>query len=237
MEGGARKLTVPGFGTFMRRESGGVPSAGERAGGEIIFVDLLRGDDHVLSEMVEDSGRYTEVEAMARIDRFIFETKNSIERTGSAEIEGFGTMTLDHKGSYQFSHTPPAPPVRHAVQEDLFEAKNQPKSPAMTARTPVGSREGTSGGMVHRSSVPGFRPSQGDLRERQGAGDPRRRPGMPLRPGQKPPQRGPQQQGRRRKMKLSKIDIILIVAIAATVIALIAMVFGLSASSQMPFLN
>lgn len=95
MEGGAGKLTVPGFGTFMRRGKG-----------EIVFVDLLRGDDPTLSQLVEDAGGYSELEAMALIDRFIFRTKSAIERQGSATIEGFGSMTIDSKGIYQFTHTP-----------------------------------------------------------------------------------------------------------------------------------
>lgn len=95
LEGGNKKITVPGFGTFMRKESG-----------EIIFVDLLRKDDGVLRGLVEDYGGYSEVEAMALADRFVFGIKRRIEHDGSAPIEGFGTMTLDDKGTYQFNHSP-----------------------------------------------------------------------------------------------------------------------------------
>lgn len=119
-EGGAKKLTVPGFGTFMRKD-----------GGEVIFVDLLRTDDGVLSELVEDYGNYSEVEAMALIDRFIFETRTTIERAGHSKIDGFGTLTLDHKGAYRFDYTPRAVPRReNAVQEKLFEHKQKDSIPA-----------------------------------------------------------------------------------------------------------
>jgi hypothetical protein len=86
--------------------------------------------------------------------------------------------------------------------------------------------------MVHRSSVPGFRPTQSQ------GGPQRGRPtdiaARPQRPPQKTAQRKP---SRGRKSGLSRIDVILIVAIAATVIALVAMVFGLSSANQMPFMN
>ncbi len=197
MEGGAKKLTVPGFGTFMRRD-----------GGEVIFVDLLRGDDHILSEMVEDRGGYSEIEAMAVIDRFIFETKNAIESRGNASIAGFGTMTLDHKGVYQFDYSPGARPVKKetAVQESLFEtgsakpaAKTGGKSQAAQANRP-------------EPVVPSQR----------------------NKPLQRPPAR---KSGRKpRAKKLSPTDTILIVAIAAAAVALIALVFGMS-SGNVPFLS
>ena len=94
MEGGKKKLTVPGFGTFMRKDSG-----------EMIFVDLLRKDDGVLRELVENYGHYSDVEAMALVDRFIFETKNGIEKHGSTPMDGFGTMYIDEKGLYQFDYS------------------------------------------------------------------------------------------------------------------------------------
>jgi nucleoid DNA-binding protein len=99
LDEGHKRLTVPDFGTFMRKDSG-----------EVIFVDLLRKDDGVLRELVEDYGHYGEVEAMALIDRFVFEIKHGIEQAGSAPIAGFGTMSIDGKGAYQFDYQP-APKV------------------------------------------------------------------------------------------------------------------------------
>jgi nucleoid DNA-binding protein len=142
IEGGAKKLTVPGFGTFMRRENGGV-----------VFVDLLRGDDTTLSEMVEDTGGYSQLEAMALIDRFIFETRNRIERHGSAAIDGFGTMRVDHKGVFQFDYSPRARAVKEtATQERLFEfGGTTPPTARVAAATPLQERRGGSkaGGAVH----------------------------------------------------------------------------------------
>jgi nucleoid DNA-binding protein len=240
IERGAKKLTVPGFGTFMRRE-----------GGSVIFVDLLRGDDHVLSEMVEDRGGFSEVEAMAKIDRFIFEIKTSITRHGRATIEGFGTMTVDPNGVYQFDHTPRAVPVRErATQEKLFGADVSAAAPPLrpkpggegvapadraveTGGGPSTSAVGNDGGRdsefsprgAGRTPIPTPRPQE-----------PPRRPATDNHTRESDPrERTPR--GPRESRKLSGIDIILIVAIVAAVVALIAMVFGLTAAGDMPFMS
>ncbi len=213
MEGGARKLTVPGFGTFMRRESA-------QDGSDIIFVDLLRGDDKTLSELVEDRGGLSELEAMAMIDRFIFETRNAIERHGSATIEGFGTLGLDHKGAYKFNHTAPARPVKEtAVQESLFETRNTDlpaaARPATTPSTPPPSagKPAATSPVKEGYSRPGSRPQ-----------------------AKSPVRAAPASRNRKRTAKPSRMDTILIVAMIAAAIALVALVVGMS-SGNMPFLS
>jgi len=126
LEGGGRKLTVPGFGTFMRRD-----------GGEVIFVDLLRGDDRVLAGMVQRAGGLSEVEAAARIDRFIFETRAAIERTGRAEIAGLGTMTADAKGVYRFDYSPTQAAPTQAAPAQARPTQPQPMQSQAAQATPM----------------------------------------------------------------------------------------------------
>ncbi len=204
MEGGAKKLTVPGFGTFMRRDEAGV-----------IFVDLLRGDDGVLREMVEDAGGYSEVEAMALIDRFIFETKTAIDRHGNISIDGFGVMTLDPKGVYQFEYSPKARPVEErAVQERLFEKDPPPPQATQSpAPQPVSPRAEQPHAEVRRDPSPRPETRQSGRIPQSG------------RPGRKP-----------HGKKSSRTDTVLIVAIIAAAIALVALIFGMS-SAGMPFLQ
>jgi hypothetical protein len=193
----------------MRRDEGG-----GNAHGGVIFVDLLRTDDGALREMVEDRGGFSEVEAMALIDRFIFETKNTIERTGTATIDGFGTMSLDQKGVYQFAYSPKVRAVKeHATQERLFE-KETPRPARPTPQTP--------------------RPIAKQMDEWE---DEPRKVRTP-RPAKQQPARRPQPAGARRKPqgKRSAADTILIVAIVAAAIALVAMIFGMTAGN-MPFLQ
>jgi hypothetical protein len=184
----------------------------------VVFVDLLRGDDHTLSEMVEDSGNFSEVEAMAKIDRFIFETKTAIARRGSVTLEGFGTMTIDHKGVYQFHHTPgPRLVKERAVQEKLFgEGTPARPAPSVRAENPrpregVAPPQAKAGEKVATAARP------------QSVARPTRQPARPTRK----PASG---------KKLSGIDIILILAMIAAVIALVAMAFGLTAVNEMPFM-
>lgn len=187
MEGGARKLTVPGFGTFMRRD-----------GGEVIFVDLLRGDDRVLTEMVEDAGPFTEVEAMARIDRFIFETRNAIERTGRATIADFGTMTADGKGVYRFDYSPREVPVpENATPQRLFDpsAAVTPQTADLPSAAAGGERSAMDGRQAAGTSrEAAVHPAQAQVRaERDAPARPRTEQAAPARPrseGQARPQDG-----------------------------------------------
>ena len=201
MEGGNKKLTVPGFGTFMRKDSG-----------EVIFVDLLRKDDGKLRELVEDYGRYGEVEAMALVDRFIFETKNSIEKNGSAPVDGFGTMFLDDKGLYQFDYAPKAetakPVKENPVQEQLFPKEEpQPRPVQKTADKPVK----TSSSVRPAASMP-TKAEGGFVHEAM----------------RRPP--------KKTKGKGSKPDMLILIAIIVAAIAILIMIFGLS-TGNMPFLN
>jgi hypothetical protein len=207
MEGGAKKLTVPGFGTFMRRENG-----------EVVFVDLLRGDDKILGELVEDRGGYSELEAMALIDRFIFETKHVIERNGSVAIDGFGELTLDHKGVYQFHYSPKPRLVQEtAVQERLFETP----LPRRGERTTPAAESIPDATAERRPSVD-RRPSPTPSARRH--------------PQQRPPVGKPLLR-KQQKSNPTKTDRILIIAIVAAAIALIAMMFGLTSGGNMPFLQ
>ncbi len=219
IEGGAKKLTVPGFGTFMRRDGGGV-----------IFVDLMRTDDGVLGEMVEDAASLSEVEAMARIDRFIFETKNAIERNGRAAIEGFGVMTIDHKGVYQFEYSPKARPVReHAVQERLFEQERLfGKETPQPAAPPVNRQH-----VVAPSNRPAPSAIPPQQRQNRSVQDP---PLSVKKSVDSRPAHSPQRRPAAGPRASRAADTLLIVAIVAAVIALAALVFGMSAGN-MPFMS
>ncbi len=234
MEAGNKKLTVPGFGTFMRKDSG-----------EVIFVDLLRKDDGKLRELVEDYGHYSEVEAMALIDRFIFETKNSIGKNGSAPVTDFGTMVLDDKGLYQFDYMPQAKPAKeNPVQEQFFREPGirDANSPTGALQSPeygvVNAERSTDAvGAARTAAAPGK--AKEDNRPQPG----RRQDAQPARkPGVRPPSGQSGQSGHRpasqirKKNKPSNPDMLILAAIIAAVIAILVMIFGLSAGN-MPFLK
>lgn len=220
METGAKKLTVPGFGTFMRKDTGNV-----------IFVDLLRKDDGKLRELVEDYGHYSEVEAMAMVDRFIFETKTAIERNGSAAIDGFGTILSDDKGLYRFDYSPKAKPVKeHPVQERLFGPEEQrtgsEESHTAAVKPHVATAKSASAADKNTTTR-----SETSVSERE-------RPQQIKRTnhGTRPaPNRTAQARRIKKSRNLQPSALILIAIIAAT-IAIIVMVYGLS-TGNMPFIK
>ena len=87
-----KRITIPGFGSFIRKENG-----------QIIFMEILRSDDGVLSSLVRKHGDYTEVEAAAVIDRYIFEIKHALQTKGSIRIKGLGTMRSEAGGKIAFT--------------------------------------------------------------------------------------------------------------------------------------
>jgi nucleoid DNA-binding protein len=207
-DAGHKKVTVPGFGTFMRKDSG-----------EVIFVDLIRKDDGLLRELVEDYGNYSEVEAMALVDRFIFEVKHGIERSGSAPIDDFGTMFLDEKGLYQFDYSPKATPVparETAVQESLFgnEKQNIPHSEKPIPQEPIGRTRPA--------------PQKPFAQPRPAV----QKPVPTVRHVQHPRPSTPKSS----KEKAAGVDKWIVIAIVAAVVALAIIIYGLSGSG-MPFLQ
>jgi nucleoid DNA-binding protein len=229
LDGGHKKVTVPGFGTFMRKPSG-----------EIIFVDLIQKDDGVLRELVEDYGNYGEVEAMALIDRFIFEVKHSIERTGSAQIDDFGTMFLDEKGLYQFDYSPAPKIVKETgVQESLFddEVAGLPRGkkvspdierpmPQMAESRPIVPQRPV--GQPRSASQSHTRQPRPAVREI--ATNPR-----PVASQRPVPHHRPRPQ-RPTQSKTSGMDKWILIALVAAVIALAIIIYGLSGTG-LPFLQ
>jgi nucleoid DNA-binding protein len=200
LQAGHKKVTVPGFGTFMRKDSG-----------EVIFVDLIRKDDGLLRELVEDYGNYNEVEAMALVDRFIFEIKHDIERTGSVTIADFGTMFLDEKGIYQFDYSPKIAPVKEtAVQESLF---GDGKLDSSQAEKPIAQKP------VEQPRTVAQKPMK-----------------QPRTVAQSPSTHPRSTTQRPAKGKTGKVDKWIVIAIIAGVIAVAIIVYGLSGSG-MPFLQ
>ncbi len=217
IEGGAARLTVPGFGTFMRKASG-----------EVIFVDLLRTDDGVLCDLVEDYGRLTQLEAMGVVDRFVFEARNGIEKNGNVVLEDFGVMSKDAAGKYQFEYKPVARPVAEtAVQEELWGDNNVA---ADGARRAVGDARRPSGSAHSRASE--YSQSQSPEHSRSYNRS---------RHGSRASEQSRSRQRSHNGSRVSappdkKTDTIMIVAVVAAIIAIVVMAFAFSAGS-MPFLS
>ena len=66
----SRRLVVPSLGAFV-----------VKASGEILFSELLKGDDGVLRSILAAQG-LGEIEVAGAIDRFLFDVRNDVEPKG-----------------------------------------------------------------------------------------------------------------------------------------------------------
>ncbi len=78
-----RRLVIPDFGAFMVKESG-----------ELVFSDLLRTDDGVLTSLLRSRG-FNEMETAVTIDRFIFEVRHELEKYGYCLLGEVGTLRVE----------------------------------------------------------------------------------------------------------------------------------------------
>lgn len=105
-----RRLVVPEFGAFVTKESG-----------EIIFSELLRNDDGVLSSLLTARGM-SEIEAAVTIDRYIFEARNEMDSYGYCRFGALGTLRRDGDKLklYQIKErsNTPAEPVAEPLQSN-----------------------------------------------------------------------------------------------------------------------
>lgn len=78
-----RRLVIPEFGAFIAKESG-----------EVIFSELLRGDDGVLASLLASHG-LNPMEATIAIDRYKFETRHALQQFGYCQLGALGTLRLE----------------------------------------------------------------------------------------------------------------------------------------------
>ena len=83
-----RRLVVPEFGAFIRKEDGG----------DVAFVPFLKRDDGVLKDLVAAAIGVSEQDAALMIDEFVFSIRKGVSELGSYTIEGLGVITKDGNG-------------------------------------------------------------------------------------------------------------------------------------------
>ena len=112
-----RRLVVPAFGAFMVKESG-----------ELVFSDLLRTDDGVLTSLLRSRG-FNEMETAVTVDRFVFEVRHELEQYGYCRLGEVGTLRVEPdtkvlrlyppvKGQVEYVAKPfiPEPTIAHEVR-------------------------------------------------------------------------------------------------------------------------
>lgn len=79
----SRRLVVPELGTFVMKETG-----------EVVFSELLRNDDGVLTSFLASQG-LNEMEIAVVVDRYIFEVRHELEKYGYCRLGRLGTLRLE----------------------------------------------------------------------------------------------------------------------------------------------
>ncbi|MBE6174441.1 MAG: hypothetical protein E7147_02710 [Rikenellaceae bacterium] len=78
-----RRLVIPEFGAFVKKESG-----------ELLFSELLRTDDGVLTALLTSRG-LNDMEVAVVVDRYIFEVRHELEQYGYCRLGALGTLRLE----------------------------------------------------------------------------------------------------------------------------------------------
>ncbi len=78
-----RRLVVPNFGAFIAKESG-----------EVVFSELLRTDDGVLTGLLLEKG-LSEMEAAVTIDRYKFNINHELHEFGYCQLDELGTLRAE----------------------------------------------------------------------------------------------------------------------------------------------
>lgn len=93
-----KRLVIPEFGAFIRKD----------AGQEVVFVEFLKSDDSVLNTLVCKRYAVGESQARAMIQDFVASIRDQIATRGEYGMEGIGILRRDATGIYELEYNPQA---------------------------------------------------------------------------------------------------------------------------------
>ncbi len=119
-----KRLVIPALGTFVVKDGGE----------QVIFTEMYRRDDGVLSSLLVQSG-VPELEAAGVIDRMVFEVRHAVQNGSSYLIEGVGVLRQGENGTIAFSYEPDTVSVAHREEPSAVEEQPAPAvaSPSVAA--------------------------------------------------------------------------------------------------------
>ena len=106
-----RRLVVPNFGAFIVKESG-----------EVVFSELLRTDDGVLTSLLLARG-LSEMEAAVTIDRYKFNIKHELHEYGYCQLDELGTLRVEEDKQLKLYQLQPLVRSVEAVDEIVPEVE------------------------------------------------------------------------------------------------------------------
>lgn len=90
-----KRLVVPNLGTFIVK----------KAGEQILFSNLMKGDDGVLRGLLVEEG-LSAIESAAVLDRFVFEANFRLQQGLACSLKNFGTLRNGDNGTVLFDYEP-----------------------------------------------------------------------------------------------------------------------------------
>ena len=118
-----KRLVVPAMGAFIRKDDSG----------EVVFVEFLKKDDGVLTELLERQYGLSRNEAVEAIAQYVEQVKQHIARHGFFVVGGVGTLRPDANSLLELSYDPSvdekAVVTSGAEQKPVVESVEK-KSPA-----------------------------------------------------------------------------------------------------------
>lgn len=114
-----KRLLVPNLGAFIVK----------RAGEEILFSNLIKGDDGVLRGLLVNSG-LSEIEAAGVLDRFVFEVNFRLQNNGECALKNFGYLRVGANGTIAFEYKPGV--EEQSLEKDAEESKTVSDEPTTT---------------------------------------------------------------------------------------------------------
>jgi nucleoid DNA-binding protein len=117
-----KRLVVPNLGTFIVK----------KAGEQILFSNLMKGDDGVLRGLLVEDG-LSAIEAAAVLDRFVFEANFRLQQGTDCVLKNFGTLRNGENGTVCFVYEPQS--EGEVLDADVIQP--QQKTPQQVAEEPV----------------------------------------------------------------------------------------------------
>lgn len=134
-----KRLVVPDFGAFIRKDSG-----------EVVFMEFLKKDDRILTSLVSRVYNVSEEQANLIIAKFISDVKEAGTQGNGYVIEGLGVMRASSDGLYHLDYNPSAKasvepkvqqekPRQETIHDRIMEEQKQapPSSQIVPEPTPA----------------------------------------------------------------------------------------------------
>ncbi len=212
-----KRLVIPSFGAFLKKENN-----------TITFVELLKKDDEVLTSLISKGMGVSHESALSIVDDYIKSIKEQVRTNGTYVVGTIGSFVIGANGVYNLVSNdskkvePPKIVKPTVVAPVSVSSTAQAKSVVPEVKPKMVSPV--------QQSAPSAQPSQYQVKS-------------PVVKGAYSQSKSSESTGSSDRYKLQKrgnkkqMDLVMIIAIIAAILALAILVYGAMVSNQMPEFN